>query len=66
MYVLCTQPGKLLDVPYSAGAVLEIPHEYYDPANMARLGPNLTSAQQAVLVSWSALSPGWPWPLNAE
>ena len=66
MYVLCTQSGAVIGVPYNGGAVLEIPHEYYTPGSMTRLGPNLTRAQQSALVLWSTSHPGWPVPINVE
>ena len=65
MYVLtttqCATPGGV----FAAGTVLEIPHEYYQPAGMSRLGSPLTSAMQAVLVTWASVCPGWP-AINPE
>jgi hypothetical protein len=64
MYVLTTTDGYAGPLSYSAGQVLQIPHDFYHPASMTRLGATLTCPQQAALVLWKTVQPDWPFPIN--
>ena len=66
MYVLVTRQNASIPqggAVFTYGQVLEIPPEYYNPYNMTRLGPHLTSAQAAALIPWPE---PWGAPIPVE
>jgi hypothetical protein len=65
MFVISTQAGSTPAGPFAAGTVMELPREMFAPESMSRLGPNLSAAQLAVLVTWASVCPGWG-AINAE
>jgi hypothetical protein len=64
MNVLTTQSGSTPIGSYGSGIVLEIPHQYYNPETMTRLGTALSSPQQAALVRLSQVH--WSAPIYGE
>jgi hypothetical protein len=60
MYVQTTAATKINGVAIATGAVLAIPRDFYQPAVMSRLGPNLSSGQLAALVPWLTTCPASP------
>ena len=52
MYVQMTKDDTIASKHFSAGNIVEIPHEYYAPASMSRLGTGLSAEQRAALIRW--------------
>jgi len=64
MNVLTTQSGSTPIGSYGPGIVLEIPHQYFNPESMTRLGTALSSQQQATLIRLPQVH--WSAPIHGE
>src|SRR5260370_9294598 len=50
MYVQTNQAGSTIAGPYTAGAVMQIPEQFYNPTTMTPIGTALSSPQQSAIL----------------